>query len=308
MPTGASRSSRALIFTVWSPRCRRHLLPFAWDASPAPSTAPPSSGPDARSPADILSVGDVVYARVLSLDGNRAQLALEQDSGVQGALLALDNPSGEIRAMVGGRDFEDSKFNRATQALRQTGSSFKPYVYTAAIDRGASPDDMVLDAPVTFPTASGAATRRTITTAGLKATSLCAMRWPTRATFRRSKWRSRSESTPSSITCTVSASPRRYSLTCRWRWARRRSRCWSRPPPIPRFPTTACASRRTRIRKVVDYDGHVLEETVPEVRDVISERTARVMTSMLQRGGAARHRLPGGQAQASAGRQNRDHE
>ena len=53
--------------------------------------------------------------------------------------MALDNTSGEIRAMVGGRDFEDSKFNRATQALRQTGSSFKPYVYTAAIDKGASP-------------------------------------------------------------------------------------------------------------------------------------------------------------------------
>ena len=57
--------------------------------------------------------------------------------------------------MVGGRDFNESKFNRATQALRQVGSSFKPYVYTAAIDQGASPDDTILDAPMTFQTASG---------------------------------------------------------------------------------------------------------------------------------------------------------
>ena len=57
--------------------------------------------------------------------------------------------------MVGGRDFNLSKFNRATQALRQVGSSFKPYVYTAVIDQGGSPDDTILDAPVTFPTASG---------------------------------------------------------------------------------------------------------------------------------------------------------
>src|ERR1700677_5037271 len=57
--------------------------------------------------------------------------------------------------MVGGRDFEVSKFDRATQALRQVGSSFKPYVYTAAIDQGARPDDTILDAPVTFQTASG---------------------------------------------------------------------------------------------------------------------------------------------------------
>ena len=59
--------------------------------------------------------------------------------------------------MVGGRDFNLSKFNRATQALRQVGSSFKPYVYTAAIDRGATPDDTILDAPVSFPMPSGPA-------------------------------------------------------------------------------------------------------------------------------------------------------
>src|SRR6202162_6500323 len=57
--------------------------------------------------------------------------------------------------MVGGRDFSESKFDRATQALRQVGSSFKPYVYTAMIDRGGSPDDTISDEPITFETGSG---------------------------------------------------------------------------------------------------------------------------------------------------------
>src|SRR6185312_10697957 len=104
----------------------------------------------------LLSRGDIVYVKVLSVaPGGKMRVSLEQDAGVQGALLAIDNASGEVRAMVGGRDFNSSKFNRATQALRQVGSSFKPYVYTAAIDQGATPDDTVLDAPVTFQTSSG---------------------------------------------------------------------------------------------------------------------------------------------------------
>src|SRR5207244_6474119 len=103
-----------------------------------------------------LALGDIIYVKVLALspDG-KARVSLEQDSGVQGALVAIDNASGEIKAVVGGRDFNNSKFNRATQALRQVGSSFKPYLYTAAIDQGATPDDTTLDAPVTFQTASG---------------------------------------------------------------------------------------------------------------------------------------------------------
>src|SRR5262249_30949643 len=105
---------------------------------------------------DILKPGDLVYVKIVSLgtDG-KARVSLEQDSGAQGALVAIDNASGEIKAMVGGRDFNSSKFNRATQALRQVGSSFKPYVYTAVIDQGAKPDDTILDAPVTFQTTSG---------------------------------------------------------------------------------------------------------------------------------------------------------
>src|SRR6266851_1318553 len=107
-------------------------------------------------PRNLLKVGDVVYLKVLALnpDGS-ARVSLEQDSGLQGALLAIDNATGDIKAMVGGRDFDESKYNRATQAQRQVGSSFKAFVYTAAIDQGAKPDDTILDAPVIFQTASG---------------------------------------------------------------------------------------------------------------------------------------------------------
>ena len=109
-----------------------------------------------RSPNEILSTGDIVYVRVTAVEpDHKLQLALEQDSGAQAALVAIDNNTGEIRAMVGGRDFDESKFNRATQALRQTGSSFKPYVYSAAVEQGALPDDTILDAPISFPSVSG---------------------------------------------------------------------------------------------------------------------------------------------------------
>ena len=80
-------------------------------------------------------------------------MQLEQNVGPQAAIVAIDNPTGEIKAMVGGYSFDESKFNRATQAQRQVGSSFKIYVYSAAIEQGFTPFDTILDAP--FTTMSG---------------------------------------------------------------------------------------------------------------------------------------------------------
>jgi penicillin-binding protein 1A len=105
----------------------------------------------------FLHPGDIIYVHLLAAADSNLVLhgSLEQDSGVQGALMAIDNPSGDVLAMVGGRDFNLSQFNRATQAERQTGSSFKPYVYTTAVEEGAHPEDMIVDSPVTFSTAVG---------------------------------------------------------------------------------------------------------------------------------------------------------
>lgn len=109
---------------------------------------------------ELVKVGDIIYVRVAEGSANEpiVEAGLEQDSGAEGSLMAVDNSSGDVLAMVGGRDFYLSQYNRATQAQRQTGSSFKPYVYTAAVEAGATPQQMILDTPATFYTASGAYT------------------------------------------------------------------------------------------------------------------------------------------------------
>ena len=105
---------------------------------------------------DLVQVGDIVYVKVVSGAATATpHVILEEDSGAQAALMAVNNADGEVLAMVGGRDFQTSQFNRATQAERQVGSSFKPYVYTAAMEAGMKPYDTVMDAPTTFFTAGG---------------------------------------------------------------------------------------------------------------------------------------------------------
>jgi penicillin-binding protein 1A len=105
---------------------------------------------------DLAQVGDIVYVKVVSgAKTATLHVILEQDTGAQAALMAVNNADGEVLAMVGGRDFQLSQYNRATQAERQVGSSFKPYVYTAAMEAGMKPYDTVLDEPTTFFTAGG---------------------------------------------------------------------------------------------------------------------------------------------------------
>ena len=100
----------------------------------------------------VLKKGDVATFLIEAIDRSdkTIEARLDRIPEVQGALLALDNRSGAIKAMVGGFDFQYSKFNRATQALRQPGSIFKPFTYVAAIESGYLPSDKILDAPVSF--------------------------------------------------------------------------------------------------------------------------------------------------------------
>ncbi len=234
------------------------------------------------SPEQFLKPGDIVYVKVDELNGGGSRVSLEQESGVQGSLLALDNSSGDVKAMVGGRDFQQSKFNRATQALRQVGSSFKPYIYTAAIDEGLTPDDTVLDAPVTFNTSSGPYTPHNYDG-----------KFEGVITFRHALAESRN--IPALKVTervggikTVIDYARKFGITA---------------PLLPYLPIALGAADITLaeqtaafttfpndgvrvvpryIRKVTDYDGRVLEEDYPEVRDVVSARTARIMVSMLR--------------------------
>lgn len=103
-----------------------------------------------KSPEEILKAGDLVNVQIEDISGDLAKVQLEQIPTAQASLIAIDNATGEIKAMVGGYSFEQSKFNRATQAMRQTGSSFKVYVYSEALLQGASPFDTVMDEPVTY--------------------------------------------------------------------------------------------------------------------------------------------------------------
>ncbi len=100
--------------------------------------------------ADVVSPGDVILVeRAAGYDDEgRRTYALRQIPEVQGALFAIDQWTGRVVAMVGGFDYEASQFNRATQALRQPGSAFKPIVYLAALEMGFHPDSLILDSPI----------------------------------------------------------------------------------------------------------------------------------------------------------------
>jgi len=232
---------------------------------------------------NILQRGDIVYVKALSLNPDgKARVSLEEDSGAQGALVAIDNATGEIKAMVGGRDFNLSKFNRTTQALRQVGSSFKPYVYTAAIDRGATPDDTIVDAPVTFPTPSGPPYEPHNYDEKFEGT----------ITLRRALAQSRNipalKLADSVGIKTVIDYAHRFGITS------------TIPPYLPIalgavevtpieqtsafsvFPNDGVHISPRYITKVTDYEGRTLEENFPDVKDVVSARTARTMTSMLR--------------------------
>jgi len=231
---------------------------------------------------DIVKPGDILYMKILSLaaDG-KARVGLEQDSGVQGALIAIDNASAEIKAMVGGRDSNLSKFNRATQALRQVGSSFKPYVYTAAIDQGAKPDDTILDSPVTFQTASGPYSPHNYDE-----------RYEGTITLRRALAQSRNipalKLADGLGIKTVIDYTHRFGVTSNIpaylpvALGAAEITLFEQTSAFSVFPNDGVRITPRYITKVTDYEGRVLEEDFPDVKDVISARTARIMTSMLR--------------------------
>jgi penicillin-binding protein 1A len=232
--------------------------------------------------ADILKTGDVVYVKILSLGANgAARISLEQDSGAQGALVAIDNSTGGIKSLVGGRDFNLSKFDRATQSLRQVGSSFKPYVYTTVIDQGASPDDTILDEPVSFETPNGPYTPHNYDE-----------KYEGIITLRRALSQSRN------IPALKLAN--KVGIKSVIEYAARFGITAKIPPYLPValgaaeislieqtsaysvFPNDGVRVTPRTITRVTDYQGLVLEEDFPDVKDVIGERTARIMTSMLR--------------------------
>lgn len=104
-----------------------------------------------RKVSDVLKKGDVIYVE----QSKEGVYELRQVPNVEGAMVVMDPHNGKVLAMVGGFSFNKSQFNRATQAYRQTGSTFKPVVYAAALELGYSPTDLILDAPFVLDQGAG---------------------------------------------------------------------------------------------------------------------------------------------------------
>lgn len=243
---------------------------------------------NAKDPADLFRLGDLVYVRVGDVPAPRPDgsvpplhITLEQESGVQGALMAIENSTGDVKALFGGRDFDESKFDRATQALRQVGSSFKPYVYTAAVDQGAKPEDTILDAPVSFSTSSGIWSPHNYDN-----------RFEGVITLRHALAESRNIPAVKLAAKigmpTVISYVHKFGITSKIEpflpvaLGAAEVTLLEQVSAYSTFPNDGVRVVPRLIRKVVDYEGHVLEENYPEVKDVISVDTARTMTGLLE--------------------------
>ena len=234
-----------------------------------------------KSPSQLLKVGDLVVVGIKEVAGSTLHVQLEQQPVAQAALLAIDNPTGEVKAMVGGYDFDQSKFNRATQAVRQTGSSFKVYVYATALEQGASPFDTIVDEPVTFRSGGQNYSPKNYD-----------LKFEGRITLRRALADSRNVPAVRliehvGVQNTIDMA-RRFGITS------------PLPPYLPLalgsadlsllehtsaftvFPDDGIHIEPHDIRRVTSYDGAVLEEPRPNVKDVVQPDVARTMTAMLE--------------------------
>jgi len=234
-----------------------------------------------RSPKEMLAVGDLAQVSIKDINGVVARVQLEQNVGPQAAMVAIDNPTGEIKAMVGGYSFDESKFNRATQAQRQVGSSFKIYVYSAAMEEGFTPFDTILDAP--FTTMSGGQPY---------SPHNYDEKFEGMITLRRALEGSRNVPAVKLAEKigmnSVIDMARRFGITS------------ALPPYLPVtlgaadlnllehtsaftvFPDDGIRIDPHMIRRVATYDGALLEQAHPAVHDVVAPDVARTMTAMLE--------------------------
>lgn len=243
----------------------------------------------------LVTRGDLVEARLATVDeaAHTATATLEQPPLVEGAVLALDNRTGQVKAMIGGFSFERSKFNRATQALRQVGSAFKPFVYTAAIDRGYTPASIIVDAPATFAGGAGSPPYAplnydhkfegpiTLRHALEESRNVPAVKMMEQLGPRQviSYARRLGLESPIPAYLAVALGAAEATLT-------------EMTSAYSAFPNQGVRMRPYSILKVADREGNLLEENRPEPKDAIRADTAFVMTNLLrgvvQRGTAAK--------------------
>ena len=231
---------------------------------------------------ELATPGDIVYVRVESGAGTPTpHLELEQDSGTQGSLMAVDNTNGEVLSMVGGRDWALSQFNRATQSVRQVGSSFKIYDYTAGFEAGMKPYDPISDAAATFYTASGPysphdfehgfAGTMTVIDAFAQSRNIPALRIADRVGIKKVIEVARRFGVTSPIPNFLPVAIGAADLTLSEQVA-----------SYSVFPNDGIRIAPHYIRRVVQTDGQPLETRASGVREVISVEIARKMMILLQ--------------------------
>jgi penicillin-binding protein 1A len=230
----------------------------------------------------FLRSGDIVYVSIESKapDGT-LKASLQQDSGAQGSMMAMDNSNGEVLAMVGGRDFALSQFNRATQAERQVGSSFKPYVYTTAIEGGAKPTDIIVDGPTSFPTPNGPYTPHnyeadfkgpmTLLNAFAESRNIPALKLADRYGIRKVIETAHRFGITSNIPEFLPVAIGSADITLA-----------EQVGAYSVFPNDGIRIVPHTIRKVTQADGLPLDQSPPQVYEVISLETARTMMQLLQ--------------------------
>jgi len=234
-----------------------------------------------KKPSELLKVGDLAQFSIQELRESTARVQLEQQPAPQAAMVAIDNPTGEIKALVGGYSFEDSKFNRATQSVRQVGSSFKIYVYADAIAKGFTPFDTILDAPFTTISGGQPYSPRNYDE-----------KFEGNITLRRALAGSRNVPAVKLAEKvginTVVETTRKFGITT------------PLPPYLPLalgsadmkliehvsaftvFPDEGIRIDPHMIRRVTNYDGALLEEAHPGIHEVIAPEVAHTMTAMLE--------------------------
>lgn len=232
---------------------------------------------------ELVHLGDIVYVKVVSATGGEGpKVTLEEDSGAQASLMAVDNSNGEVLAMVGGRDFALSQFNRATQAQRQVGSSFKPYVYTTAIEAGETPNSIVIDAPTSFYTPNGPYTPHnyetnsyggamTLTNAFAESKNIPALRLANKYGIKKVIETAKRFGITSNMPAFLPVAIGAADITLA-----------EQVGAYSVFPNDGIRIQPHYIRKVVQTDGLQVEEKSPEVKEVISVDTARTMMILLQ--------------------------
>ncbi len=232
-----------------------------------------------------LKPGDLIEVELTKVDAGEktAVVLLEQTPLIEGALVAIDNHTGEVLSMVGGYSFARSKFNRATQAYRQMGSTVKPFLYTAAIDRGLTPTTILVDEPTTFDVGAGQPLYRpgnydrkfqgTMTlrhaleqSRNIPAVKVMAMLGPSQVASYAKKFGFSTDFRPFLSMALGAQEVTLMDLTS----------------AFSAFPNHGIRMNPFLARAITDREGALLEERRPQPKDAIRADTAYVMTNLLQ--------------------------